>query len=112
MRIAGKVWGTTSPIFETSTFELHNLSVTGGHRCSKHLHETKFNGFYVIDGLVEVTVWQPTGTVDITGLMAGDHMVVPPGVEHQFKAIEDSRMLEAYWTELSKTDIVRRDVGE
>lgn len=106
------MWGSTSEIFATSTFELHRLTVKLGHRCSRHSHLTKFNGFYVESGLLVVTVWQPTGTVDVTHLYDGDSMIVPPGVDHQFEAFTPVVALEVYWTELRGDDIVRKDTGK
>lgn len=112
MRIAGKVWGATSEVFVTPMFELHQITVDAGHRCSRHLHRTKYNGFLVLSGSLEVTVWQPTGTVDVTVLGPNDNMIVPPGVDHQFRALEKTRAIEAYWTELRGDDIVRVNTGE
>lgn len=112
MRVAGKVWGQTSEIFATSTFELHRIEVRHGRECSKHSHRTKFNGFFVESGALEVTVWQPTGTVDVTVLTAGDSMIVPPGVVHQFRGNLNTVAFEAYWTELLRDDIVRNTTGK
>jgi mannose-6-phosphate isomerase-like protein (cupin superfamily) len=112
MFVAGKVWGKTAQLFANAAFELHRLEVKAQHRCSKHKHATKFNGFYVESGTVLVTVWQPSGTVDQTHLKPGETMVVPPGVFHQFAAATDSIIFEFYWTELHSADIEREDVGE
>lgn len=110
--IAGKVWGRTQDVFVTPAFEVHRILVAAGHRCSRHLHQTKFNGFFIERGHLKVTVWQPTGTVDVTELGPGDSMVVPPGVDHQFEARVDTIAFEAYWTELRADDIVRKNTGE
>jgi mannose-6-phosphate isomerase-like protein (cupin superfamily) len=107
------VWGKTAKIFATSTFELHRLVVKQGHRCSRHRHLTKFNGFYVEMGTIMVTVWQKTGTVDVTMLDQFESMVIPPGVDHMFEGIGfETVVYESYWTELHSDDIVRVDVGE
>jgi mannose-6-phosphate isomerase-like protein (cupin superfamily) len=112
MRVAGKVWGKTEELFSNSAFELHRIEANRGHRCSKHRHATKFNAFYVENGRLEITVWQPTGTVDVTVLGPGAMTVVPPGVFHQFRAIDTTIAFEWYWTELRADDIEREDVGE
>lgn len=113
MPVAGKVWGRTQEVFKTPAFELHRLVAQPGHRCSKHKHETKFNAFFVELGVLRVTVWQPTGTIDVTELRPGETMVVQPGVFHQFQALHpDTTVFEAYWTELRSSDIVREDTGE
>jgi mannose-6-phosphate isomerase-like protein (cupin superfamily) len=111
--VAGKVWGFTSPIFETATYELHRLEVHGGHRCSRHFHRAKFNGLFVESGEVLVTVWQPEGAADMTLLKKGESLIVPPGVDHMFQGITvHSVMFETYWTELRADDIVRKNSGE
>jgi quercetin dioxygenase-like cupin family protein len=112
MLVAGKVWGCTTQLHANSAFELHRIEVRAGHRCSKHRHSTKFNAFYVTTGLLRVTVWQPTGTVDVTDLRPGESMVVPPGVFHQFEALTRTDALEWYWTELRANDIERETTGE
>ena len=113
MRTAGKVWGQTTEIERNPTLEIHKILALRGHRCSKHLHQTKFNGFYVIDGTLRVTVWKPdSGTVDHTTLTDGEWMVVAPGQYHQFEAIDDVEAIEVYWSQLEHEDIVREVFGE
>jgi mannose-6-phosphate isomerase-like protein (cupin superfamily) len=107
------VWGFTSPIFEEAAFAMHRLVVNGGHRCSRHYHRTKFNGFFVESGEIVVTVWQPEGTTDMTLLKEGESLIVPPGVDHMFQGISPkSVVFETYWTELRADDIVRKNTGE
>ena len=92
---------------------MHRLVINAGHRCSKHKHQSKFNGLYVEHGRIEVTIWTPEGTIDVTELSAGESLAVPPGVFHQFLGIAaQSVVFETYWTELSSADIVRADTGE
>jgi mannose-6-phosphate isomerase-like protein (cupin superfamily) len=113
MKIAGKAWGKTAEVFATPAFELHRLEISGQHRCSRHYHQAKFNGLYVESGAIQVTVWQPEGTVDYTVLTAGESIVVPPGVDHMFVGVAPkSLVFETYWTELSRGDIVRKNTGE
>jgi len=113
MNVAGKIWGKTSQIEANSSFELHRIEVIGGHRCSKHRHLHKFNGFFVEAGTLEVTVWkEDSGTVDKTVLTGGDYMAVAPGEYHQFKALEDTTAFEVYWVELSHNDIDRETFGQ
>ena len=112
-QVAGKVWGRSETIFALPAFELHRLTIHAGHRCSKHKHQAKFNGLYVEEGVIEVTVWQPEGTVDVTTVKAGESIVIPPGVFHQFRGVQlASVVFETYWTALSPADIIREDVGQ
>lgn len=110
---AGKVWGETQLIASVpNAFEWHRIIVESGHQCSRHSHRQKYNGFFVESGTLEVTVWQPEGTVDVTILHVGDYMAVPPGVDHRFKALQDTVAFEVYWAQFSPDDIERVDTGE
>lgn len=113
MRVAGKVWGTTAEVFSNATFELHRLVIREGHRCSKHRHRAKHNGFFVESGRIAVTVWQPEGLADVTELETGQSLVVAPGLFHQFRGLASTSIVyEAYWAGLQPDDIERADSGE
>jgi quercetin dioxygenase-like cupin family protein len=112
MLVAGKVWGKTAEIFANASFEMHRITIQPGHKCSRHRHDTKFNGFFVEFGALEIIVWQPTGAVDKTMLRQGESLIVPPGVVHQFVAHEHAVVFETYWTELKRDDIYRFETGE
>ena len=71
---AGKVWGTTKLIEANGALEFHRIEMDRGGVCSKHLHEFKWNGFYVESGTMLVRVWQKDyDLVDETILNAGDY---------------------------------------
>lgn len=108
----GKVWGITKLIQSNSSFELHRLEIEKGGVCSKHLHEHKWNGFFLERGLVKISVWQADyDLVDETLLYPDNFTQVKPGLYHQFEAIEKSIMFETYWTEFNSSDIKRENVG-
>ncbi len=44
---AGKVWGITELIHANGVLEFHRIEAEAGKFCSKHLHKTKWNGFFV-----------------------------------------------------------------
>ena len=109
---AGKVWGTTELIEANGALEFHRIEMDRGGVCSKHLHEFKWNGFYVESGTMLVRVWQKDyDLVDETILNAGDYTKVKPGVYHQFECIADGVAYELYWAEFNHDDIVRRTSG-
>ena len=56
--IAGKVWGTTELVERNGVLEFHRIVTTKGGVCSKHLHEYKWNGFFVEKGKLLIRVWQ------------------------------------------------------
>lgn len=110
--IAGKIWGKTEAIIQNGLFEFHRLEFKKGYKCSEHLHEFKWNGFYVESGVMKVSVWQKDqGLVDETFLYPGDFTKVKPGLFHQFEGIESGVAFELYWAEFDHTDIKRRTVG-
>lgn len=110
---AGKVWGTTKLIEANGALEFHRIEMDRGGVCSKHLHEFKWNGFYVESGIMLVRVWQKDyDLVDETILNAGDYTKVKPGVYHQFECISDGVAYELYWAEFNHNDIKRESVGE
>ncbi len=108
---AGKVWGITELITANPAFEYHRIHIKAGGYCSIHKHQTKSNGFYVDSGLLMIRTWNPDGSVDETLLKGGDYTAVPPGVSHQFEAIEETVAFELYWAQYNPDDISRETVG-
>ena len=111
--IAGKVWGQTELIHANGVLEFHRIDFRSGGVCSKHKHQFKWNGFYVMSGRMKVSVWQKDqqDLVDETILGPGDFTRVKPGYMHQFEGIEDGVAFELYWAEFNHDDIQRETVG-
>lgn len=114
MILQGKVWGYTVPVFNKNNVEIHYLEIENGGFCSKHLHKHKYNQFMVIDGQLKITIWKDYGIKileDVTFIKSGQSCIVPPGDNHKFEAMEDTKALEIYWVELRDDDIIRKDHG-
>lgn len=110
--VTGKVWGDTSAIIQNALVELHKINVKAGFRCSEHLHEHKWNGFYVESGVLEIHVRKNNYELtDVTVLRAGDFTSVRPGEYHYFVCTEACSALELYWPELLSEDIKRKNTG-
>jgi mannose-6-phosphate isomerase-like protein (cupin superfamily) len=111
--IAGKVWGQTELIHSNGVLEFHRIDFKAGGVCSKHKHQFKWNGFYVVSGRMKVSVWQKDqqDLVDETILGPGDFTRVKPGYMHQFEGMEDGVAFELYWAEFNHDDIQRETVG-
>ena len=110
--IAGKVWGNTELVEANGALEFHRIEMNKGGVCSKHLHEFKWNGFYVESGRMLIRVWQKDyDLVDETILEPGMYTKVKPGVYHQFECLEDGVAFELYWAEFNHNDIERENVG-
>ena len=112
MMKAGKVWGTTELLEANGAMEFHRIEMEKNGVCSKHLHEFKWNGFFVESGKMLVRVWQNDyALVDETILEAGQYTKVKPGVYHQFECLESGVAFEIYWAEFAHNDIKRETVG-
>ncbi len=109
---AGKIWGRTQPVFAWNDTESHLIRVDRGYRCSNHLHNHKWNRFFVITGRLKIVVTQEDGTFDETVLGPDQIADVPPGVSHRFESLEDTIAMEFYWVGLDPDDIKRHDTGE
>ena len=110
--ISGKIWGSTELILANNSLEFHKIEFRKGGVCSKHKHEYKWNGFYVVYGKLKIRVWQKAyELVDETILKAGDFTKVKPGLFHSFEALDDGVAFELYWAEFNHSDIERESVG-
>lgn len=110
--ISGKIWGTTQLIEANNTLEFHRIVLKPGGVCSKHLHEFKWNGFYVESGSLLIRVWQNDyDLTDETVLNTGDYTSVKPGVYHQFECLAPTTAYELYWAEFNHNDIKRCSSG-
>lgn len=107
----GKIWGQTAVIESNPQIEVHRIQIDLGGKCSKHVHQVKWNGFLVLSGQIIVRVWQPNGLVDETTLHPGDYTKVPPGQYHQFQCVHKADALEFYWAQMPAEDIDRETTG-
>ena len=111
--IAGKIWGTTEVLLKNEVLEIHRINTKTGGYCSKHHHEHKYNLFYVISGVMEISVWKKDyDLIDVTILDEGDSMIVKPGEQHRFYARVGGEAMEVYWNKtVDSNDIVRESHG-
>jgi len=109
---AGKIWGQTELIHANGVLEFHRIDFKAGGVCSKHKHQFKWNGFYVVSGKMKIRVWQKDyDLIDETILGPGDFTRVKPGLMHSFEGLEDGVAFELYWAEFNHDDIQRETVG-
>ena len=109
---AGKIWGQTELIHSNGVLEFHKIDFKAGGVCSKHKHQFKWNGFYVVSGRMKIRVWQKDyDLIDETILGPGDFTRVKPGLMHSFEGLEDGVAFELYWAEFNHDDIQRETVG-
>ena len=109
-----KIWGKTQELFNKNNVSVHRLEIKRDTFCSLHKHEHKHNIFFVEQGQLKIIIYRKdagSDIVDETILNSGDMTSVENGLLHRFEAIEDSVILEIYYVELDKNDIVRENVG-
>ena len=110
--IYGKVWGTTEPLLVTPMVEVHRIKTNEGYRCSEHMHQYKWNGFYCIGGMTKIHVRKNNyDLTDVTVLGPGDFTSVKPCLYHTFEGLEDGMAFELYWANFQHNDIQRESVG-
>ncbi len=107
----GKNWGYTTEFFRNAMVSAHHLEINEGGFCSEHRHEHKYNLFYVLTGVLELTIWRDGKLRDVTKLEAGQSTAIPPGFYHKFKAKTKCEAIEMYQVLLIEPDIKRRTVG-
>jgi len=107
----GKVWGTTSKIFEKNNVSIHRIEIIKNGFCSRHKHKYKYNTFYVESGIIKIQIFRSNNIIDETILKSGDRSDIPPDVEHKFIGLENSIVYEIYYVELIDEDIERVDCG-
>jgi len=108
----GKIWGFTSEIFHKNNVEVHRIEGNSNSHCSKHMHEHKYNMFFVESGMMIVKRWKNDyDLVDTTVLDEGQSCIVPPGEYHQFFIQDSCIAYEFYWVQIDPKDIVRESVG-
>lgn len=102
-----KEWGVTREVVSNESCEMFHATTVAGGYSSAHLHEFKYNLFYVMSGEVHVTCPRETRVIK-----PGEKIVMPPGVMHAFFTPVASDMIELYWSpHVHGGDIIRQDTG-
>ncbi len=101
-----KIWGERWLLRQDSTHATSYLRLRKHTRCSLHRHQAKSNLFVVIRGKVGIKTCH--GEI-ILG--PGQEFTVEPDMPHDFRAYEDSEMIEEMFVEYREQDIDRYVVG-
>ena len=102
-----KTWGEKWNLFQNDLCEVSILYLKKMQRCSWHRHQTKYNQFFVIDGMVQIkTEW---GKVDIE---KGQIFTTKPCEYHEFRTLDKPAILqEVMYVKYDPEDIDRETVG-
>lgn len=110
--IVRKIWGTSECLISTPMLQLHRINFVRGGTCSEHYHRARYNAFYVLSGRLLIRTKHYGGKWREETRVAGDVLVIPPGVVHQFEGLTEGAALEMYYPgEVSEHDIVRLTQG-
>ena len=114
--IADRIYRINTPVVMEDGLHLHRITFEAGGVCSEHLHEHRWNLFYVISGSMLIRTWDAEFGIFEWVLRAHDCFVVPCGVKHQFEGLHSGVALEVYWhdsngDEVNAHDIVRFTQG-
>ena len=101
-----KVWGERWLIRQDSTHATSYLKLKANTRCSWHFHKAKSNIFVVCSGRVGIKT--EYGEID---LGPGQEFTVHPFEWHEFRAYEDSEMIEEMFIQYDESDIERKELG-
>ena len=109
-----KIWGNTTELFRNNTTSTHYIEIDKGGYCSEHKHAQKTNVFYIIEGILEVTIWDDSGSY-VTELRPEIGYVntlhIRFGQWHKFHAVTNVKCIEVYEYLYDGEDIERRTVG-
>lgn len=100
-------------ILATPFVEIHRLAILPFSQCSLHLHERKWNAFYVRKGTLYIDVRKNDYKLtDTTVLGPGDLTSVKPGEFHRFRTGEEEvEAIELYYPDSLSEDILRETCG-
>ena len=100
-----KPWGFELIWAETTAYVGKTLHIERGHQLSYQYHRVKDETIYVLAGVLELEVAEPTGPLRRWRLRVGESFHIPPGLRHRMTAIETCDVLEASTPQLD--DVVR-----
>lgn len=94
-----KGWGYELWIANNEKYCGKILHIEDKKKCSDHYHLVKTESFYIIKGVVTMRIRHRDGTREEFLMKEGDVLEVPPGLMHQFEAINgDADIMEVSTT--------------
>ena len=102
-----KTWGEKTLLKKNDLCEISLLELLPQKRCSWHCHNTKFNLFYVVDGMINIK------TEDgIAKVRKGQNFTTRPGEKHEFQTEDlEATVIEIMYVQYDAEDINRENVG-
>lgn len=106
-----KPWGHELVWAETEHYAGKILHVDAGCQLSLQVHRRKDESIYVMEGEIEVDVVCPETAPTTLRLGPGQAFRVRPGMQHRFRALVASAVLEVSTPELDDVERLEDDYG-
>ena len=101
-----KPWGKETWLVYNDRYALKLIFIAKGKRLSLQYHKIKTESWYILKGLLEITLGEETFQAS-----PGEVFHIPNGMIHRLKAIEDSEIIEVSTPELDDVVRVEDDFG-
>ena len=105
MKHIDKPWGYEIWFEVNDNYVVKELFMKKGHSCSLQYHKHKHESFYVVSGILKLTVGEHAVSLKDVILKAGDFYVLPPGIVHRCEGVTDSIYIECSTNHLD--DVIR-----
>ena len=105
MHEINKPWGGERIVAHTGRYALKDIFLKQGARSSLQSHERKLETILVLDGELELEVWDAEDRCLRETYRAGEAYTIEPGTRHRVTALTDVRVIEASSPELD--DVIR-----
>ena len=96
-----KLWGHED-ILTNGSYCMKILTMQTGFQSSLHYHKEKHETFLVVEGVCDMEVG-----FSIHRFTRGEYQVIPPGVQHRFRAINERCVVVECSTHHDDADVIR-----
>ena len=105
VKITKKPWGEEHLFALSGKYAGKIMIVREGHRLSLQYHKKKEETFYLLEGLMKITIGTLSGKSCSRTVRPGGIVHLPPNTVHRTEALKNCRIIEVSTPELD--DIVR-----
>ena len=100
-----KPWGSELIVERTDKYALKEIILRKDTRSSLQSHAVKLETILVIDGEIDLELWDADGVCCTEIYRRGEAYTIRPGTRHRVTAREDCRLIEVSTPELE--DVIR-----
>lgn len=111
MRFIEKPWGSETIVEENGNYVVKKLFMKKDCQCSLQYHALKHETIVVLAGRLLVIHGTSLDTLEDQYLMAGDSIVLPPGIIHRMRGDTDCTYMECSTNHLDDVIRIQDDYG-